>query len=56
METKKEVKLTGLDTREMYEAPVIEAVEVRVEQGFQMSTVPTAPSSIGTTNNSFWSY
>ena len=26
------------DTREVYEAPVIEAVEVSVEQGFQAST------------------
>ena len=25
------------DTKEMYEAPVIQTVEVRVEQGFQIS-------------------
>ena len=33
MKTNKVLK----DTREVYEAPVVEAVEVRVEQGFQMS-------------------
>ena len=32
METKKE-----LNTKEVYEAPVMEMVEVMVEQGFQMS-------------------
>jgi hypothetical protein len=34
-----------LDTRELYEAPVLEAVEVKVEQGFQQSitTSPLAP-------------
>jgi len=29
------------ETREIYDAPVIETVEVMVEQGFQMSAKPT---------------
>ena len=33
METNKEIK----ETREVYEAPVMEIVEIKVEQGFQMS-------------------
>jgi len=37
METKKEV----------YESPIIETVEVKVEQGFQMSS-PSSPSSPNT--------
>jgi len=45
METKKEttfgISQTVFDAsqlnREVYEAPIMEAVEIRVEQGFQMS-------------------
>ena len=33
METNKEME----DTREVYEAPVIEIVEIKIELGFQMS-------------------
>ena len=36
METSKKLKETG----EMYEAPVMEIIEVQVEQGFQMSEDP----------------
>ena len=28
---------TNKETREIYEAPVMETVEIKVEQGFQMS-------------------
>jgi len=40
METNKEMKETG----EAYEAPSMEIVEIKVEQGFQMSgeTTPTS--------------
>jgi len=38
METNKEMNRTiAPDTREAYEAPVMEIVEIKVEQGFQMS-------------------
>ncbi|MCL2650351.1 MAG: hypothetical protein FWD60_04890 [Candidatus Azobacteroides sp.] len=38
METNKAMNRTNApDTRERYEAPVIEIVEIKVEQGFQMS-------------------
>jgi len=39
METKKE-----LNTREAYEAPVTEVVEVMVEEGFQASGPTPAPN------------
>jgi len=41
METNKEMK----ETIEVYEAPVMEMVEIKVEQGFQMSgeTAASAP-------------
>jgi hypothetical protein len=43
METTKKL----LDTREVYKSPVMEAIEVEVEQGFQMSA-PSSPSSPNT--------
>ena len=39
MITKKETNQISLDTREVYKAPIMEIVEVMVEQGFQMSGV-----------------
>jgi hypothetical protein len=36
METKKELN------KEVYEAPTLEVVEVKVEQGFQMSAKPSS--------------
>ena len=41
METKKGLNRTSPETREVYEAPVMETVEVKVEQGFQMSATPS---------------
>jgi len=38
METNKEMK----ETREIYEAPVMEIVEIKVELGFQMSGISPA--------------
>jgi hypothetical protein len=38
METNKKLK----NTREVYEAPIMETVEVRGEQGFQMSVAPSS--------------
>ena len=38
METNKEMK----ETKEVYEAPVMEIVEIKVELGFQMSGVSQA--------------
>ena len=38
METNKEMNRTNApDTREKYETPAMEIVEIKVEQGFQMS-------------------
>jgi len=48
METKK-VTTFGIsqfsETREVYKAPVIEMVEIQVEQGFQMSGAPFKSSN-----------
>ena len=38
------------NTKEVYAAPVIETVEIRVEQGFQMSGGPS-PSYMGDTKD-----
>jgi len=39
MLNKQKIKImeTNKETREIYEAPVMETVEIKVEQGFQMS-------------------
>jgi hypothetical protein len=42
MKKNNEMPVFTQDSKEMYEAPVIEAVEVRVEQGFQAS--PRSPN------------
>jgi len=40
METKNVLIRAMSETREVYEAPAILSVEVEVEQGFQMSSLP----------------
>ena len=51
--TNKINNLTGMaETREVYEAPVIETVEVKVERGFQESGFGDMGSSPGDS----WSY
>ena len=50
----KTVPASPAETREAYEAPVVETIETRVEQGVQCSSPPGPGGNPGDTDDPSW--